>query len=305
MTGGAVETGITTPAAVVIGAQRGARTAPSGVRAKLRSTRGSQWTITTFAPGIEIAATIETLFFAGLCRCRAFAIVAACAHGCAADRVFAIIGKTTGLLIATWCAGTAFTGDANTRSGLLSAADFDFAVAARFAGMGLLIADLAGIAAIAVIAAGAFDTDETVSSFTEDMGGGQFPGTQIGGAAQFLAITGAVATGIVTAFGMVGRTGIGIGGLARAAIGTAFMCGIPWTNTDTTLPGLPARTGRLFGGRSRTPGGIGFLAEQSAPGECGAAESEESFEYRAPVFGVGQCLGKRIETTIVHVPDSL
>ena len=92
---------------------------------------------------------------------------------------------------------------ADAWTGLFGATDLGFGIAARSAGVRVLVADLAGITTIAVVTTGPRDTDYPVRPVAQDMCRGQPTGTRIGGTAEFFAIAGPLTAGVAATFTVI------------------------------------------------------------------------------------------------------
>ena len=130
------------------------------------------------------------------------------------------------------------------------------------------------------------------------VGGRQAPRPGVRRAAELFAVAGAVAAGLVAAFGM-GRPDRG----RIAAIGAAFLGagrGRDLTDALAVDVGLLTGAAREFGGGGRTASRLGVGLQNGAADRGGATEAEEPLEHGATACAVGKRLDQRIEPTVVH-----
>jgi len=133
------------------------------------------------------------------------------------------------------------------------------------------------------------------------VGRGQATRLAIGGAAEFFAITGALATGVVTTLAIakipLGNSGRAAGWAgARVALRRSGRAG-----ADPIDGRLAAGTAnRCWGGRGPARG-FG-IALQRCPSDQGrTAEAKQPLQDAAPAFARGERSHERIEATIVHI----
>ena len=185
---------------------------------------------------------------------------------------------------------------------MLGAADLRLGIAAVHTDMAVVIADLAGIAAITVVAAVAGNRQIDADVVTELMGRRQPPGPASGPAAQLFPIAGAIATGIVATLAVTGTRRVSAAIAARRPRARIALGQPARTGADPTDRDLVARTCDRLGRRRGPPGRFGRPLKERAAHRRRAPEAKQSLEQRAAALTPGQRLGQRIETTIVHTP---
>jgi hypothetical protein len=175
--------------------------------------------------------------------------------------------------------------------------------AALYTRVGAHIALQARIAAIAVVATGAWHALRAGRTLADDMRRRQTSWPRVRGAAQLLAIARALATGVVATFAVTGSAGGNACGAARRTNTRIALRAPRWTRTNPTDRDLITGAFGWRWCRSWTARRVGITLQRHSTGQRRTAQPKDPFEHGAAAPAGGQRLDQRIETFIVHSPN--